>query len=375
MQEYIAKDGTTYRQSVKEQKMEPSTDSITHFDALDGLRGVSAILVVSVHIFEVLNLDFTKNPIGHGASAVDFFFCLSGFVIGYSYDHRIGRLGSKNFLLNRLVRLHPMVVLGSILGLLCYLFEPLNNNLAVAGWGMTLLAFICSVLMLPFPILPHRGIALFPLNSPAWSLFFEYLANIIYVFLLIRLNKRWMAYMLIISGGCLAYASYSEGGVLIGGWNSDNILVGLPRVIYSFTAGLFIYRYKLSIKNRLNFLLLSLLMAGILMFPQFDGDWPITAGLVIFGVPLLVSLGAGMQIGRKLPAVVEFMSRVSYPLYMTHISFVWPLFYIYYNYYKPAGLHLVLVFVGLLCFLVALAWLAMRFFDEPVKAYLKKKMK
>jgi peptidoglycan/LPS O-acetylase OafA/YrhL len=367
-----------YRQSMTEYPVIPDASMsifcrIARKVAFDLLRGVSAISVVFVHIFEMINLDFKTNPIGHGTLAVDFFFCLSGFVIGYSYDHRIGRIGAKTFLRNRLIRLHPLVVLGSVLGLLCYLFEPLSNHLQEAGWGKTLSAFFCSLLMLPFPWLPARGSALFPFNSPAWSLFFEYLVNIMYVFLLIRLHQRWMTFLLILSAIFLAYACYTSGGLLIGGWNSDNIQVGVPRVTYSFIAGLLVYRYNLIIKNRLNFLILSLLLAGLLMFPHFDGDWPVTAVLVIGGSPLLVSLGAGAQITGRLRTVAIFLGRLSYPLYMTHISFVFPLFLIYLSVYKPVGLQLALVIVGLVCFLIAFAWLAVRFYDEPVRAYLNKK--
>jgi peptidoglycan/LPS O-acetylase OafA/YrhL len=109
------------------------------------------------------------------------------------------------------------------------------------------------------------------------------------------------------------------------------------------------------------------------MFPHFDGDWPVTAVLVIGGSPLLVSLGAGAQITGRLRTVAIFLGRLSYPLYMTHISFVFPLFLIYLSVYKPVGLQLALVIVGLVCFLIAFAWLTVRFYDEPVRAYLNKK--
>ncbi|MBQ9554903.1 MAG: acyltransferase [Muribaculaceae bacterium] len=55
-----------------------------HYDILDGLRGVAALLVVVYHVFEC----FDWTPVPHGYLAVDFFFVLSGFVIGYAYDSR-----------------------------------------------------------------------------------------------------------------------------------------------------------------------------------------------------------------------------------------------------------------------------------------------
>src|SRR3954464_15195500 len=92
-----------------------------HFEVLDGLRGIAALAVVIFHFMEWVYPDASQNFIGHGFLAVDFFFCLSGFVIGYAYDHRIAKMGVKEFFMSRLIRLHPLVVLGSVLGLLGFL--------------------------------------------------------------------------------------------------------------------------------------------------------------------------------------------------------------------------------------------------------------
>src|SRR6478609_2867790 len=89
-----------------------------HFEILDGLRGVAALAVVIFHFMEWVFSDSSQNFIGHGFLAVDFFFCLSGFVIGYAYDNRMEKIGAIAFFKSRLIRLHPLVILGSILGLL-----------------------------------------------------------------------------------------------------------------------------------------------------------------------------------------------------------------------------------------------------------------
>jgi len=84
-----------------------------HFEILDGLRGVAALSVVIFHFMEIVYTDYTKNFIGHGFLAVDFFFCLSGFVIAYAYDNRIKKIGTWEFFKSRLIRLHPLIVLGT----------------------------------------------------------------------------------------------------------------------------------------------------------------------------------------------------------------------------------------------------------------------
>ena len=48
-----------------------------HFEILDGLRGLAAVVVVIFHFMVIIITDFSKNFIAHGYLAVDFFFCLS----------------------------------------------------------------------------------------------------------------------------------------------------------------------------------------------------------------------------------------------------------------------------------------------------------
>ena len=58
------------------------------YEILDGLRGVAAMIVVAYHLFETYSADPVHQILNHGYLAVDFFFVLSGFVIGYAYDDR-----------------------------------------------------------------------------------------------------------------------------------------------------------------------------------------------------------------------------------------------------------------------------------------------
>ena len=64
------------------------SDTKPHYELLDGLRGVAALLVVWYHVFEGYAFagGTLIESINHGYLAVDFFFILSGFVIGYAYE-------------------------------------------------------------------------------------------------------------------------------------------------------------------------------------------------------------------------------------------------------------------------------------------------
>ena len=162
---------------------------------LDGLRGVAAISVVTFHFMEMAIDGYKHIFIGNGFLAVDFFFCLSGFVIGYAYDDRIAKMGKPAFFTSRMIRLYPLVVLGSTLGLITFLFDPWPSHLASFVVGRVALLFATSLLLIPFPVVGDRGFNLFALNAPAWSLFWEFVANIVYAFILYRLKRSWLIVM------------------------------------------------------------------------------------------------------------------------------------------------------------------------------------
>ena len=95
-----------------------------HYEILDGLRGVAAVMVVAFHLLEAHSGgNHLAQIINHGYLAVDFFFMLSGFVIGYAYDDRWNRMSIGTFFKRRVIRLHPMVIMGSIIGALFFFLQ------------------------------------------------------------------------------------------------------------------------------------------------------------------------------------------------------------------------------------------------------------
>ena len=149
--------------------------SKSRYEILDGLRGVAALIVLAYHHFDLYNMG---NPvhaiINHGYLAVDFFFILSGFVIGYAYDDRWNKMSLKDFFKRRLVRLHPMIVFATLVGMVFFYFGrgdmfPLITDTSVA---MLLICAVLSILMIPTPtsmdirgwgeINAINGIVLFP---------------------------------------------------------------------------------------------------------------------------------------------------------------------------------------------------------------------
>ncbi|MBC9934473.1 acyltransferase [Chitinophaga qingshengii] len=341
-----------------------------HFAILDGLRGIAAIVVVIFHFMEVVFTDYSKNFAGHGFLAVDFFFCLSGFVIAYAYDDRMATLGLRDFFRARLIRLHPLVVLGAVLGLLTFLLDPLMGPPAGYGFGKTALLFATTLLMIPFPIIAERYFNLFCLNAPAWSLFWEYIANIFYALILWRLRRNVLLIVALAAAVILGFTAYRAGN-LMGGWSKDSFWDGGARLFYSFTAGMLVYRFRLIIPNRLGFPGVTLLLLAGLLMPYFPLNWLAEVLVVVFYFPLLVALGAGARLVPTLEKPCSFSGKLSYPLYMTHYGFIW-IFAHYLEQYKPDMSTLAVVIPVSTLVLIGIGWLAMVAYDQPVRNYLSR---
>lgn len=341
-----------------------------HFDILDGLRGVAALAVVIFHFMEWVFPDLNDNFIGHGFLAVDFFFCLSGFVIAYAYDNRIQKMGVKEFFKSRIIRLHPLVVLGSVLGLLGFLLDPFTSFPAY-DTGKLMLLFAASLFLVPLPIMEERFFNNFALNAPAWSLFWEYVVNIFYALVLYKAGRRSLVVLTILAAACISFVSYRSGN-LLGGWSKDNFFDGGARVAYSFLAGLLIYRSNWIIKNRLGFAGLAVLLSLAFLMPSSPWNWLTELLVVLIYFPLIVSLGAGSILSAQWKKVCQFSGHISYPLYMTHYAAIW-IFGSYFTSRNPSGNELVLVVVLGVIFLVLFAYAAMKLYDIPVRRYLAKK--
>ena len=80
-------------------------------------------------------------------------------------------MGVLEFFKSRIIRLHPLIIAGSVLGLLAFLFDPFGGQPELYGTGKIILIFLCSALLIPFPVMGDRGFNLFGLNAPSWSLF------------------------------------------------------------------------------------------------------------------------------------------------------------------------------------------------------------
>jgi peptidoglycan/LPS O-acetylase OafA/YrhL len=210
---------------------------VKRFEALDGLRGLAALFVVWTHGCQFFHLD--SKP-AHGYLAVDFFFCLSGFVIASAYDLRLDTGMSRgDFCTRRFIRLYPMIALGVLLGgVATYINLTIFHDMSVFD---CLLFTVSAFALLPVGLLKH--LQAYPVNNPIWSLAFETFANVAYVIERKGLKIGWwlMAALIVLSLVALVFEIVHQHGVESIGFNRNSFLMGFARVLFPFlSAWLFI---------------------------------------------------------------------------------------------------------------------------------------
>jgi peptidoglycan/LPS O-acetylase OafA/YrhL len=358
-----------------------------HYAVLDGLRGVASVMVVAFHLFEAHATSRFDQVINHGYLAVDFFFVLSGFVIGYAYDDRWDKMRLIDFFKIRLVRLQPMVVMGMIIGAACFYFQdsaiwPTIHQVPV--WKMLLIMLIGFTLIPVLPSMDIRGWQeMHPLNGPGWSLFFEYIANILYGVWVRRFSKTALAVLVALAACLLVHLSVTgSAGDVIGGWSVDatQLRIGATRVLYPFFAGLLLFRITIPTRVKHGFLWCSLLLVIVFALPRVGGSNHVWMnGLydslsIIFLFPLIVFLGASSDVvGKNTTRICKFLADISYPIYITH----YPLIYIYTGWVSNKKLSMGQAWPSaLLTFTTSLllAYACLKFYDEPLRRWLKRKM-
>lgn len=356
-----------------------------HFEVLDGLRGTAALSVLLFHILEITTADWAHNPLRHAHLAVDFFFALSGFVLGHAYDARLSataapgsRLDVKGFFIRRLIRLHPMVILSMTIGLLCFLLDPYVGPRPVVGTqisaSMLAMVFVLSLLLLPAPSLPFRYGETHSLDGPAWTLFQEYLANLAYGLLGRRLSIRSLGIFCVIAAIALILTAQHFGN-LSTGWAWPNFWAAFVRLAYPFSAGLLLYRLKIRRPLPHSYLWLSLLLVVLFTAPtfgRFDGLYEALCVIVIF--PLTICLGTGQsRLHGLIGSVCRLSGRLSYPLYIVHYPAI-DMFahWLWRTHPSPARIWQVsaMLYAGVIC----VALLLLRYYDEPLRAYLTRRL-
>lgn len=362
------------------------------FHVLDGMRGIAAIIVMIFHYYISSN---SPSPLMQNAYiAVDFFFILSGFVIMHSYGgHLANGMPAATYIGHRIIRLYPLMALGTIMGVPSLLFYsvlgysdyPWSDIIASALSNLTFLPYMNDhkVTLRSLTIMGQ----LFPADGPLWSIFFEVVASIAFIWMakastssILRCCCAGLC-AIVINGAFGAFVGHSDALETGKGWATLNFFSGFPRVLYGFSCGVLLYKMRAQLGSankenpkwqNLGTAALYIVLVGCLLFPYtLRGFFYLMAIAVI--APALVWLGSNISYTtRPFLALSQFLGWLSYPLYCLHF----PVLIAFYAMDEKfaiaarAGVSAEALAIGT-TFILAVA--SAKFFDEPVRRWLTRR--
>lgn len=335
-----------------------------HYLELDGLRGVAALSVLMFHRRNWFGGDFF---LGHAYLAVDFFFILSGFVIALAYGQRLGAAHSLfPYLRDRAIRLYPLMMVGAAIGIVA---ARLDGG-AAAGRSLAETLGAAAASGLGAPAIWDRNP--FWINGPIWSLFFEIAVNVFYGLIAFGLTTRRLAMLIIASVLIMLLISWHMGGFVVGGHRST-LPMGIVRVVASFFVGVALHRLHvggLLANGGRRWWVAPILVASFIILPK-DSTWSFLYDPIVVFIlyPVLVLAAAGSA--AIIPRVAVWSGAVSFPLYVTHE----PLLKLMERALLPAGgSGPIAVKITCVCATVLIAWIALRFYDVPIRTMLRARL-
>lgn len=297
----------------------PVTQSRPQFHSLDLLRGVASAAVLIWHIGPARGIVFNA-----GYLAVDLFFLISGFIVALAYEDKLRtNLSFFGFARIRLIRLYPVYMIGSMIGLFAVAISILLSGFAFYKFKPILISLVAAFFVLPVPRDEHT--ASYLLNMPAWSLALELAINFIYAAMLPKLSNRVLITVTAISAAGLLACAFGFGSVDFGAatWR---IILAAPRVGLAFSLGVLFFRWRTVGRLpsvRLHWAIPSLLFLAVVAVPivsSLRSLFDVFAIVVLFPLIFLAAVDACM------PAVAVKMASLSaefsYPLYMLHVPII-----------------------------------------------------
>ena len=283
---------------------------------VQALRGLAAMLVVLYHATQMVAERLgAGHVLNFGASGVDLFFPISGFVMVLTTHRHWGQAGkARDFLLRRLARIVPLYWGATLLKLLALLAVPaMASHPTLDAWHVT-----ASFLFVPAWDVHHRAQPLVPVG---WSLHFEMLFYLLFA-LALWLRVRpvlWLSAALMAVCLCLPWRD-ALGAM---GTLADPMLL-------EFVAGMFIGWATVRGRQLPPRVAAGLLVAAMLALPITElmrhGE-AFTWRALVWGLPGALALAAAVPLEgwwqRHRSPLLENLGDASYAIYLVH-GFVLP---------------------------------------------------
>ncbi len=335
------------------------------FEALDGLRGLAAVAVVLFHRRDWFGGDAF---FGHAYLAVDFFFMLSGFVIALAYEKRLAEPSYFwPYVRERMIRLQPLLLLGAVLGSIVLILAISTGKEPAPE--LAPLVFLFG--FVPLPAFWTTEAFAFPVNPPTWSLFWEIVANLIFGLVAPLLRTRVLVIIVLSLALAMIGVSVWAPGFEVG-FTQGRLIPGLPRVCLSFFIGVLllrVYRSGRFPRVKIRGIGAALLLASLVALPLHHAWSAVYDPLVVLVLyPLIVLWTADQE--PMFPRLAKFSGELSYPLYVLHEPLL-----------RLASGALIVTQISIapsiaegllrILFVTILCYIALKIYDEPVRAWLR----
>jgi peptidoglycan/LPS O-acetylase OafA/YrhL len=301
---------------------------------------------------------------GHGYLAVDFFFILSGFVIAKAYERNLqSNMSFRDFALVRIGRLYPLLIAATLVATAYMVMTNLRGG-SDLKWLIILPA---ALLALPDPSATFAPDP-FPLLPVVWSLFFELVANFLYAGFARWLTTGRLSVLVLLNGAILAVALYGHGNGELGNTYAT-LWAGVPRVLFSFLAGVLCHRLHATLRlisPAISPVVLAALLFGTLAVPH-ELPWFFDASCIFIGFPLVLVAAMNNEPTESWRSVARFSADISYPLYLFHLPLILWVGFGLAHFHVPLAMQQ----AAELIVVPGLAYAAFAWFDRPIQSVLK----
>jgi peptidoglycan/LPS O-acetylase OafA/YrhL len=304
------------------------TNTRGRFVALDGLRGLAALLVVVFHVvtYQVAPTHLTDNKfVRNGYLAVDLFFLLSGFIMFHNYADNIVNFDRfKRFMLLRFFRVYPLH-LAVLLTLVCMELARLAVQGVLHHPSRPLFTTDYSA-FLPNILLVHglHTLGRNSWNAPSWSISCEFFAYTVFgILALARITHLWLFSVAatLVAGGIYCMLAVDFGTLDITyDWGGARCIAGFFLGSSTIFIGSFLPRI---VPDRiLRIAETAVIVAAIALMSV------VTGRAVILVIPLFVVAIALLQTDKGPVArllqhqSIQYLGRISYSIYMVHLLII-----------------------------------------------------
>lgn len=330
------------------------------YKALDGLRGVAALMVVFYHyslpFFDPVGVFYDNFFVKTSYAFVDLFFVLSGFVIAANYLGSITDWNDlRQYLIKRFARLYPLLLFTVLIymALKGYaLYAGFSFDTPDYGWSDYFIDIIEPLSFLnSTPLISTQA----GMNPPSWSISAEMIAYVFFGLVILGFKGKRTPFVFFIIAS-IAFILF-KGRFMFA---SD---FGFVRGVLGFSLGVIAYDLvsrKMIFDTKVHEWIFFLLLP-VIFYSIHSSSTELTnlllCPLYFYGI-IVFSKEEGLLSKLLTRRIFQFLGKISYSVYLMHFIILWCFYQLAWNviglepslFMGYSGISLVLLIVVLISY-------------------------